>query len=369
VVAPRVRILLAFALALGAAAIPGAAPASAKTVWLCKPGLRHNPCETSLRTTVFNPAGQKRGVKHTRRDRRPKFDCFYVYPTVSDQKSDFANLDKDPEVLSIALYQAARYSQHCRVFAPMYRQRTIVGITKPSSLNSGPSYADVRNAWRQYLHRYNHGRGVVIMGHSQGTFILRRLVAREVDRKRSVRRRLISAILLGGNVLVKKGRDRGGDFKHIRACRSRRQTGCVIAFSTYNQPPPANSLFGRTAEKGMRVLCTNPAALGGGSGRLDPIYPTKPYAPGSSIALGIALLGNTIPAVSTPWVEAPGAYSAHCSSAGGANVLQVAARGSAPVLRPSPDATWGLHLTDSNIGLGNLIGIVKSEAAAYARKK
>jgi len=55
----------------------------------------------------------------------PNVDCFYVYPTVSDQKTPNANLHIDPEERSIALYQAARYSQYCRVFAPMYRNFAI----------------------------------------------------------------------------------------------------------------------------------------------------------------------------------------------------------------------------------------------------
>ncbi len=360
------RLLPALLLAALIAALPAGADAK-KTTWLCKPGIKHNPCEPGLRTTVYSPAGQKRGVQNVRADRPRKIDCFYVYPTVSDQKTPIANLRKDPEIRSIALYQAARYSQHCRVFAPMYRQVTVQNVAQAGN-PPRQTYGDVRNAWREYLRHYNHGRGVVIMGHSQGSFILRRLVAEEVDRKPSVRRRLVSAILLGGDVLVKKGRDSGGDFKHVRACRRASQLGCVIAFSTYNAPVPANSVFGRTREKGMAVLCTNPAALGGGSGRIDPIYPTQPFAPGSTIAAGIALLDYPRPTAATPWISVPGSFRAHCSSAGGAHVLQITPRAGAPTIKPSPDPTWGLHLTDSNIALGNLLAVVKRQAAAYAKR-
>jgi hypothetical protein len=93
---------------------------------------------------------------------------------------------------------------------------------------------------------------------------------------------------MGGNVAVKKGSDRGGDFKNLRACRRPRQIGCIMAFSTFNAPVPPNALFGRntdptlfggTIDPALEVLCTNPAALGGGSGRITPVYPTKPFAP------------------------------------------------------------------------------------------
>jgi hypothetical protein len=42
--------------------------------------------------------------------------------------------------------------------------------------------------------------------------------------------------------------------------------------------------------------------------------------------------------------------------------------GGAPILHPVPDATWGLHLVDANIALGNLISIVHAEANAYAAR-
>ena len=116
----------------------------------------------------------------------------------------------------------------------------------------------MRDAWRDYLKHYNHGRGVVLIGHSQGSFVLRQLVAKEIDSKRKVRSKLISAVLLGGNVLVKKGSDVGGDFKHVPACRSRSQTGCVIAFSTFGETPPANAIFGRTNAPGKRGALHQP---------------------------------------------------------------------------------------------------------------
>jgi len=102
--------------------------ASARVVWLCKPGQSPDPCKVSLSTTVFSPTQHKLGVVDPIRVKHPAIDCFYVYPTVSDQKTTLANLHIDPEERSIRLYQAARYSQYCRVFAPMYRQVTVTAL-------------------------------------------------------------------------------------------------------------------------------------------------------------------------------------------------------------------------------------------------
>ena len=102
------------------------------------------------------------------------------------------------------------------------------------------------SAWNTYLKDYNHGRGVVFIGHSQGSGVLEQLISQQVDNNAAERHLLVSAIILGGNVMVKDGRDVGGTFQHIPACHSSAQLGCVVAFSTYDQPAPSNSLFGRS---------------------------------------------------------------------------------------------------------------------------
>ena len=215
-----------------------------------------------------------------------------------------------------------------------------------------------------YLKRFNHGRGVVLIGHSQGTFVLRRLIREEIDPKASERRRLVSAVLLGGNATVKAGSDRGGDFKQVRACRRAGQTGCVVAFSAFNEPAPQNALFGRTTEPGREILCTNPAALSGGSAKLTPIYPSAPFAESVIGAAANFAIGD-LPRPKTPWAAFPDSYSGRCSKAGGASVLQVRPLLGAHPFTPSPDATWGLHLADANIALGELANLVKRQIRDY----
>jgi hypothetical protein len=369
----RARILASISvIALVASALIGVAgranaDSPPPTTWLCKPGMANDPCTPSLTTTVYSNTGKVLGVKHVHQVPHPKIDCFYVYPTVSDQKTPAADFTIDPVLRSIALYQAARYSSECRVFAPVYRQITLSAASNPAAVTPAlreQAYQDVRNAWLDYLAHYNHGRGVVFIGHSQGSGDLERLLAEEVDPNPALRSRLVSAIILGGNVTVKKGSDRGGVFQNIPACRSSRQFGCVVAFSTFDAPVPANSGFGRTTDPSLQVLCTNPASLAGGSAPVDSVYPTQPFAPGS-IAAVTALLGQPPITATTPWVEVRDSYEATCSSADGANVLQVTPLGASPLLHEVPDATFGLHLVDGNIALGNLVSLVRTQALAW----
>jgi hypothetical protein len=361
------------AAAFGVAALlllPSAASAASPTVWLCKPGQSPNPCTASLTTTVRPASGPER-TERAAPARRAAVDCFYVYPTVSGQPGTNASLRVDPEQTAIAQYQASRFSQHCRVFAPMYRQLTLAGIAVPRGASSAArtrAYGDVRDAWREYLRRHNRGRGVVLLGHSQGTFMLRELIAREIDPKPSVRRRLVSGLLIGGNVEVRKGSDRGGDFDHVPACRSQTQLGCVVAYSMFDKEPANPSRFGRATSGAREVLCTNPAALGGGSGRLD-AYSRVSAFPG---VLGIAIGASTTQPLTapTPWVAFPGRSTARCVKRGGASWLQVDPVPGDP--RPSFRATigddWGLHLGDINIAYGQLTDLVRRQVAAYVRR-
>ena len=124
----RFYVPTALLLALAAAALVPAA-ASAKTTWLCKPGLKRNPCEPGLNTTSFSPNGKKRlGTERIATPKNPPIDCFYVYPTVSDEKQAIADFKIDAVLRSIALYQAARYSELCKVYAPVYRQNTLSSL-------------------------------------------------------------------------------------------------------------------------------------------------------------------------------------------------------------------------------------------------
>ena len=360
-----------------------ATEAPSNTVWLCKPGLADNPCEGDMTTSVISSDNTSK-TETASPAKAPPIDCFYVYPTVSGQTTTNANLNIDPEEKAVANSQASRFSQVCKVYAPMYRQLTLAAINAvpapegtqtagDTAASRDIAYADVLSAWQDYLAHYNDGRGVVLIGHSQGTMMLTRLITAEIDPNPEARKLLVSALMIGGNVLVAKGKDAGGDFQNVPACRSSDETGCVVAYSTFTEPPPANSLFGRTDSgpgaalgrdtSNLEVLCANPASLSGGTGPLLPYNPTAPL-PG---ALGV--LVGSIPSASTPWVAYPGLYTSHCESADGANWLQIdsthIAGDERPVVSQVLGPTWGLHLVDMNIAMGNLVDLVRKQGAAY----
>jgi hypothetical protein len=369
--------LLAMAVVIACFAMPSAA--SADVVWLCKPGMADNPCRDSLETTVVQTDGAS-SVDNPPLPANPPIDCFYVYPTVSEQPSQNSDKKVDPQQRAIAQYQASRFSQTCRVWAPMYRQQTLGALTAGGSAEALKiAYGDVEEAWRDYLANHNDGRGVVLIGHSQGTRMLRQLMRREIDPKPAVRKRLVSAVLEGGNVTVRRGSTTGGDFQNVPACTRRAQVGCVFAWSTFNETPPSNSRYGRVpaedtsgfglpAGPDYEVLCTNPASLGANERVPVSTYLRSEPFPGVLGALLVEMYGGPQPSAPTPWIQPQDHYTAKCEQRDGANVLLLEPIAGARKLNAAPDPSWGLHLADGNIALGDTVAEVERQSAAYLAK-
>jgi Protein of unknown function (DUF3089) len=376
----RWRAALLAALSVGAIAIAGlaASSASAETTWLCKPGLASNPCTSSEEATVELPNGAS-FIEHAKPAKNPPIDCFYVYPTVSSQFTENANLEIGPEEKQIAIDQASRFSQTCKVYAPIYPQLTIPAINTPGGITpegSAIAYIGVLTAFEEYLARYNNGRGFVLVGHSQGSAMLEQLIKEQIDPNPALRKQLVSAILLGGNVLVPKGQSEGAIFKNVPSCQNAAQTHCVVAYSSFLKEPPNPSNFGRvggpllggtaTEEeiKNDEVLCVNPSVLVQGNypGPMLRYESTSPF-PG--------LLGEFVkaPKASTPWVAFPAQYTGQCERANGATWLQLTNVGGPQDKREQIQEVlgplWGTHLEDVNVALGNLVGLTAVQAGAY----
>ncbi|HEX3795362.1 MAG TPA: DUF3089 domain-containing protein [Acidimicrobiales bacterium] len=353
--------------ASSAAISKGGAPA--RTVWLCRPGLADDPCTASLSATSVSATGASQ-PSSAKDNPKSKFDCFYVYPTVSGEKTVNADLTIQAAETGVAQLQASRFSQVCRVWAPMYRQVTSAGLVKALTPTAKPTlvaYDSLLAGWKDYLAHDNQGRPIIFIGHSQGAAMLIRLLSQQIDPSPALRARMVSAIILGGNVQVPVGQDVGGSFQHIPTCASVFKTGCVIAYSTFGTTPPANALFGRPAQgvsaqsdqttsTGQQVACVNPANLSSGPSVLQPYFPSA-----STKVSGVN--------VSTPWVTFPNLYSATCESLGGATWLQVTSLASGgdprPTVTPVLGPAWGLHVDDVNLALGNLVLDVALQEKAY----
>ena len=346
--------------------------------WLCR-GEAGDVCDENLDSTVVRANGHT-SVQPFHEAKRPKIDCFYVYPTISMDatgNSDF--IPGENEELFVVRQQAAQLGSVCRVFAPIYRQVTLTALLSilggnPIPTDTALADADLLDAWKHYIANDNQGRGVVLIGHSQGAGRLTTLLRDEIDPNPDLRARLVSAMLLGTSFQVPDGADVGGDLQNIPLCHSPKDTGCIITYASFRStsPPPANSLFGRPREAGLKAACTNPAALAGGSGRLLPMFPTDGRT--------LPIYGPTNPTwaegadITTPFVTLPKFVDAECAETNGFTYLSLTVNGDPGDPRIDDvggDITpeWGMHLIDVNVAMGNLVRVAKRQARAHSTRR
>ncbi len=363
----RLPALSAVLLMLATAA--GAQPAVSRPVdygdpanWVCRPGAE-TPCTTGLDATVVTADGTRtRQIFQPASD--PPIDCFYVYPTVSRDPTPYADMAASPEVVATVRTQAGRLTSRCRLYAPIYRQLTSAGLRERMGGDQVPHwespYRDVRAAWRWYMAHDNHGRGVVLVSHSQGTILLQRLIAEEIDGEPS-QKRLVSAFLAGDpGLAVPSGAKVGGVFKSIPLCAAAGQVGCVYVWADYvADDAQPQRMFGHTPAGGLAAGCVSPAAPEGGPGPLKAYLPKPALAPGDD----------------PPFVELIGQLSAQCRMDAQGNVVRVTVLPGRyeDLLRPQLERSasssgWGLHRLDMELPQGNILDVLAAETATWTRR-
>lgn len=392
-----IRYVAALAAALGALSLASgpalAAPPdplvaradySADELWLCRPGLKDDKCRVNLDATVIEGSGRMTLERFAPNPEAP-IDCFFVYPTVSLDPGYLSDWSPDRMEFDDVRLQFARFGSVCRTFAPLYRQFTLTAL-RAASGGAQPAgerppqglggYQDVVDAFSWYMQNENKGRGVVLIGHSQGAGLVARLIAQEIEGK-PAQKQFVSGVILGSSVMVPPGADTGGTYKQIPLCRREDQTGCVISYVSYRDtlPPPAGARFGRSGQNAQVAACVNPAGLASGRGEPVSYFLTEGFLNGS---------GGTTPPwvnpakpISTPFVRTPGLISTECVSKDGYSYLSVHVNAEPSDPRTDvvageiqratgPDLSWGLHLIDVDHSMGDLVRIVSRQARAFA---
>lgn len=358
--------------ALLAAQAPAAAPDYSKPAnWLCLPG-RADLCSTPLKTTALNPNGYG-STGQSPVAKNAAIDCFYVYPTISRDSGVNSDLVADEE-RGVVEVQFARFAGACRTFAPLYRSMT-VGLIAAAAAGAdfkGPfatAYGDVRAAWKEYLAKHNKGRPFVLIGHSQGSWMLQTLIAQEIEGK-PIARQMKLAIIPGFNVLVPQGKLVGGTFKSTPICSRPGQTGCVMTWVSYREknPPPPGAIFGYADQPGMTVACTNPARPGAtGWVSFDSYW----YARSSLPVPGGPIQWSTEGDPPSPYLRTEGLVSGRCINDGPRGYLSIRTNSDPKDKRTDRIGGevgvmgmfipgWGMHLADVSAPMGDLIRQVKA---------
>lgn len=355
----------------GRAVADGAALYADMSKWLCLPG-REDICSADMTTTVVEANGSTTIEDFTPPEDAP-IDCFYIYPTLSLDKAGNADWEPGPEEARVLEQQLVRFADVCRVYAPAYRQITLEGVAGRHG-SVLPLYrtaiADVNAAWQHYLDHYNEGRGVILIGHSQGSRMLTDLIANTIEGS-PAQDRIVAAYLNGTSILVPKGEVVGGSFKSLPLCHSASEFGCVVAYRSFRDTIGPVNDYAATRDPDMTIACVNPAAPQGGPAALH------------SYLTSAAIMGGPVPAffadgrgVDTPFASVPGLLEGECISSDKGQYLTIRIKAdptdprtdditgdiySNGVLNPA----MGLHLIDINLVMGNLLDLSRTQSAAY----
>ena len=361
-------ICLAAAVALAALIAPAMAQAE-ETTWICKPGQADDLCAGTIDGETLPPPGQApEPLGYTRPD-DPPVDCFYLYPTQSDQPPPNSNLDKDPPIRRVVVQQARMFSTVCDVYAPMYRQVTNDGDQSSYNPSVETAYQSAKAGFEDFLKNHNRKRGFIMIGHSQGAAHTARLIDEIVDTDPELRKRFVGAIAPGANIPVPIGQAVGGLFDNVPACTEVGEYGCVTAFSTYNDVPGPTAAFSRLDfgywiypeprfdSSRYEVMCTNPALLDGGDGTLRPL-------------VNFDYLASAPPSETpSPWKGEPDYYTGECKSQGGAHWLNLGKVGlpgdARPDLGSAVASGSNYHVPEVNLTEGNLLTIAQLQTKSY----
>jgi len=141
-----------------------------------------------------------------------KVDVFYVYPTAYSRTSTsqpvFCTVD-NPQMMKGAQVsfqqQATAFAPLANIYAPYYRQvdaayQLAQPVAQQNANIQQVPLVDVTAAFEYYLQHYNKGRPFILVGHSQGSAVLKFLLSDYMKSHPEVYKRMIAAYVVGASI-------------------------------------------------------------------------------------------------------------------------------------------------------------------------
>ncbi len=211
-------------------------------------------------------------------------DVFYVYPTaytkVAPSDPDFCAIDNASMVKgakSAFQRQATAFAPYANIYAPYYRQvdaryQLALPIAQQDENIRKVPGADVMAAFEYYLEHYNDGRPFILVGHSQGSAVLKYLLSGYMKDHPDVYRRMIAAYVVGQSITA----EYLAQNPHLKFAAGPSDTGVIVSWNT--EAPTIDGVNPVTQPGGIAI---NPitwtteevaadASLNRGSIELDP---------------------------------------------------------------------------------------------------
>lgn len=235
----------------------------------------------------------------------PDFAVFFVHPTsyINSQSWNAAIGDEEAERIARIYIRgmASPFNAADEIWAPRYRQATIGAfLTDAPEAEQAldAAYADVLEAFRFFLDSVDEDMPIVLVGHSQGSVHLLRLLREEVQAK-DLGKRIVASYAIGWPVSVEHDLPALG----VPACATSSQTGCLISWSSYAEPADPSAVietyaasigFDGEARGTSQILCTNPL-LGTFGGSAEAAANLGTLVPDDTMSTG-ELVPGSVPA-------------------------------------------------------------------------
>ena len=202
--------------------VPGL-PGDPWPYWLCRPDT-DDPCDQVPLNSGL-----------TDNQATAEADCFAVHATSYLIGTTWiADATEEGEPWSSSMFAKAQLSAFngtCRIYAPRYRQFMAMAVPFANDATFAEildfAYQDVYDAFIHYLQNDNDGRPFFLVGHSQGSWHLERLVREEIEGT-ALADGLVAAYLIGAVL-------RTDSFTQIPSCDHPQETGCVVGWNTVAQ--------------------------------------------------------------------------------------------------------------------------------------
>ena len=235
-------------------------------MWISRPGIKNDPAD-------YAPEGASPPPENPL-----PVAVFFIHPTsYIDRDAWNANLN-DPRTRERAILfvkgMATPFNASAQIWAPRYRQAAIGAfLTDDPQANEAIdlAYGDVLAAFDVFAASVPDGEPIVLAGHSQGAFLLRRLL-RDRIAGTPLARRVAAASVIGWQVSL----DHNLPLMGLPACDDPDQASCVMSWLSVADPAGTGQLMkayarrsgldgqalGSSAADGSEVqspfLCTNP---------------------------------------------------------------------------------------------------------------
>lgn len=184
-------------------------------------------------------------------------DLFIVCPTVDlgtggNKNMSLADNEAKKNFYGALNMERGIYEQHCRMYAPYYRQAVLADYDLPAN-EAEPyfnlAYKDVRAAFVYYMQHENNGRPFMLAGFSQGAEMCLRLL-KEFGNEDFVKNNMVACYAIGWRFMPQEAEK----YPYIQPAKCADDLGKVIIFNS-EAPEVTSSAI---VPEGVKTFAINP---------------------------------------------------------------------------------------------------------------